>query len=97
MARHLSIIGAPIVEQFFRHRSQIELRRSCFHRPRIRINAQFRVEFYDLFNRTHLAPPSGGVGSGFGITADTIGDYNGAPGIGPGEVFNAQLGLKITF
>jgi hypothetical protein len=62
-----------------------------------RINAQFRVELYNLFNRTNLAPPSGGLGSGFGITADTIGDYNGAPGIGPGEAFNVQLGLKITF
>jgi len=55
------------------------------------------VELYNLFNRTNLAPPSGGLGSGFGITADTIGDYNGAPGIGPGEAFNVQLGLKITF
>jgi hypothetical protein len=62
-----------------------------------RINAQFRVELYNLFNRVNLAPPSGGLGSGFGITADTIGDYNGAPGIGPGEAFNVQLGLKITF
>jgi hypothetical protein len=62
-----------------------------------RVNAQFRVELYNLFNRTNLAPPSGGLGSGFGITADTIGDYNGAPGIGPGEAFNVQLGLKITF
>ena len=35
--------------------------------------------------------------SGLGLTADTIGDYNGAPGIGPGEAFNMQLALKITF
>jgi outer membrane receptor protein involved in Fe transport len=28
---------------------------------------------------------------------DTIGDYNGAPGIGAGEPFNAQLGAKIIF
>jgi hypothetical protein len=62
-----------------------------------RINTQFRVELYNLFNRANLAPPSGGLGSGFGITADTIGDYNGAPGIGPGEAFNVQVGLKITF
>jgi Carboxypeptidase regulatory-like domain/TonB dependent receptor len=62
-----------------------------------RINAQFRVELYNLFNRVNLAPPSGGLGGGFGITADTIGDYNGAPGIGPGEALNVQLGLKITF
>jgi hypothetical protein len=63
-----------------------------------RINAQFRIEMYNLFNRKNLAPPSGGFGSGgFGVTSDTIGDYNGAPGIGPGEAFNVQLGLKITF
>jgi hypothetical protein len=37
------------------------------------------------------------AGSGLGVTADTIGDYNGAPGIGPGEAFNLQLGLKIIF
>ena len=35
--------------------------------------------------------------SGLGVTADTIGDYNGAPGIGPGEAFNLQLALKIIF
>jgi hypothetical protein len=35
--------------------------------------------------------------SGLGVTADTIGDYNGAPGIGPGEAFNMQLALKIIF
>jgi hypothetical protein len=34
---------------------------------------------------------------GFGTVADTIGDFNGAPGLGPGEAFNAQLALKITF
>jgi hypothetical protein len=28
---------------------------------------------------------------------DTIGDYNGAPGIGPGEPLNLQLALKIIF
>jgi hypothetical protein len=63
-----------------------------------RVNVQFRIELYNLFNRINLAPPGGGFGSGgFGVTADTIGDYNGAPGIGPGEAFNMQLGLKITF
>jgi len=79
-----------------------------------RVNAQFRMEFFNLFNRKNLAPPSGGcgvtdpynaavgprtctAGSGLGVTADTIGDFNGAPGIGPGEAFNLQLGLKIIF
>jgi len=40
---------------------------------------------------------TGITGSGLGVTADTIGDFNGAPGIGPGEAFNLQLGLKIIF
>ena len=80
-----------------------------------RVNAQFRMEFFNLFNRKNLAPPSGrcgtvgdatsslqsnrvcSAGSGLGVTADTIGDFNGAPGIGPGEAFNLQLGLKIIF
>ncbi len=62
-----------------------------------RINTQFRIEMYNLFNRINLAPPSGGLGGGFGKSSDTIGDYNGAPGIGPGEPFNMQLALKITF
>ncbi|HXJ06081.1 MAG TPA: carboxypeptidase regulatory-like domain-containing protein [Candidatus Acidoferrum sp.] len=62
-----------------------------------RISTQFRIEMFNLFNRTNLAPPSGTNGSGLGITADTIGDWNGAPGLGPGEAFNMQLGLKIIF
>jgi len=28
---------------------------------------------------------------------DTIGDFNGAPGIGAGEPFNTQLALKVSF
>jgi Carboxypeptidase regulatory-like domain/TonB dependent receptor len=62
-----------------------------------RINTQFRIEMFNLFNRVNLAPPSNTNGSGLGISADTIGDWNGAPGIGPGEAFNLQLGLKIIF
>ena len=34
---------------------------------------------------------------GFGQVTDTIGDFNGAPGIGPGEAFNLQLAAKIIF
>ena len=79
-----------------------------------RVSAQLRIELFNMFNRTNLAPPSSGCGvadalsalqsarvctpgSGLGVTADTIGDFNGAPGIGPGEAFNLQLGLKIIF
>jgi hypothetical protein len=62
-----------------------------------RVNVQFRIELFNLFNRINLAPPSGALGGGFGISSDTIGDYNGAPGIGPGEAFNMQLALKVIF
>jgi hypothetical protein len=62
-----------------------------------RVKAQFRIEMFNLFNRTNLAPPSGTVGSSLGQVTDTIGDFFGAPGIGPGEKFNLQLALKIIF
>lgn len=35
--------------------------------------------------------------AGFGLVTDTIGDFNGAPGLGPGEAFNMQLAIKIIF
>jgi hypothetical protein len=62
-----------------------------------RVRAQFRVEFFNLFNRINLATGSGATNPGGGTITDTIGDFNGAPGIGPGEAFNMQLGLKILF
>ena len=34
---------------------------------------------------------------GFGQVTDTAGDFQGAPGIGPGEPFNMQLAIKILF
>jgi hypothetical protein len=61
------------------------------------IRTQFRAEIFNLFNRTNLAPPAGYIGGGFGQSSDTIGDYSGSPGIGPGEPFNVQLALKILF
>jgi len=78
-----------------------------------RVNVQLRMEMFNLFNRKNLAPPSSGcgtvgtsgsasdrvcsAGSGLGVTADTIGDFNGAPGLGPGEQFNMQLAIKLRF
>jgi hypothetical protein len=62
-----------------------------------RVKAQFRVEFFNLFNRINLASGVGATSPGGGAITDTIGDFNGAPGIGPGEAFNMQLGLKILF
>jgi hypothetical protein len=62
-----------------------------------KLHAQFRVEMFNLFNHVNLAPPNGYIGGGFGQSSDTIGDYSGAPGIGPGEPFNTQLALKLIF
>lgn len=64
-----------------------------------RVTAQFRVEMFNLFNFINLAPPDNSLadGTAFGTITQTIGSYNGAPGIGPGEPFNTQLALKIIF
>jgi hypothetical protein len=61
-----------------------------------RLTIQFRAELFNLFNRTNFAPPSASVG-GSSALYDTIGDYNGAPGIGAGEPFNTQFGAKVIF
>ncbi len=62
-----------------------------------RVKAQFRVELFNTFNRINFASGVGATSPGNGNITDTIGDFNGAPGIGPGEAFNMQLGLKILF
>ena len=64
-----------------------------------RATVQFRAEMFNVFNRVNFAPPGGGsVGVGEDFTLnDTIGDYNGAPGIGAGEPFNTQFGVKVSF
>jgi hypothetical protein len=61
-----------------------------------RVRIQLRAEMYNLFNRKNLASGAGSVGGG-GFVSDTIGDFNGAPGLGPGEPFNMQLVAKIIF
>jgi hypothetical protein len=63
------------------------------------INTQFRVEMFNLFNRANYAPPDNYLsdGAAFGTITSTIGYYNGAPGLGPGEPFNTQFALKIIF
>jgi len=63
-----------------------------------RLTAQLRIEIFNLFNRTNLPPPSTTLSSNsFGRITDTVGDYNGATGIGSGEPRNVQLALKIIF
>jgi len=61
-----------------------------------RLRIQLRAEMYNLFNRINLASGAFSVGPN-GVVGDTIGDFNGAPGIGPGEPFNMQLVGKIIF
>ncbi|SEC07070.1 TonB-dependent receptor [Terriglobus roseus] len=72
---------------------------SFFKNTRIaeRVNIQFRAELFNLGNRINFAPPSSNNSGGTFTLNDTIGDYNGAPGIGAGEPFNTQFGAKITF
>jgi hypothetical protein len=63
-----------------------------------RVKIQLRAEMYNLFNRINFASGPGSVnGYGTGTVTDTIGDFNGAPGLGPGEPFNMQLVGKIIF
>jgi hypothetical protein len=61
-----------------------------------RLTIQLRAEMFNLFNRNNFAPPSPSVG-GSSQLSDTIGDFNGAPGIGAGEAFNTQFGGKVIF
>ncbi len=63
---------------------------------RERLQLQLRAEMFNVFNRNNLATGAGSVGSN-GVVSDTIGDFNGAPGLGPGEPFNMQLAGKIIF
>ncbi len=63
-----------------------------------RVSTQFRVEMFNLFNRINLPNPNTTLSSSsFGKITDTIGDSNGATGIGAGEPFNVQLALKLIF
>jgi hypothetical protein len=55
-----------------------------------------RAEMYNLCNRINLASRAFSVGAN-GVVSDTIGDYNRAPGIGPGAPFNTQLVGKVIF
>jgi len=50
-----------------------------------------RFEMFNPFNRVNLAPPSSTNGSGLGITADTIGDWNGSQVSGQGKPSTCSL------
>jgi len=62
-----------------------------------RVSAQFKVDVFNMFNHTNLAPvgfPDAGEG---GQISSTLGPYLGNPGFGPGEPLNAEFALKIIF
>ena len=77
-----------------------------------RFKLQLRADMFNMFNRINFASGAGSVNltcaevtgtghcsnsAGFGSVTDTIGDWNGAPGLGPGEQFNMQLAIKLIF
>jgi Carboxypeptidase regulatory-like domain/TonB dependent receptor-like, beta-barrel len=61
-----------------------------------RVKLQLRAEMFNLFNRKNYATGAGSVSSK-GVVSDTIGDFFGSPGLGPGEPFNLQIAAKIIF
>ena len=74
-----------------------------------RVNAQFRAEFFNIFNHPNIANPFGSV-NGWGVGNDPGGAVNtfgcgcatpdGAAGnslLGSGSARAVQLGLKINF
>ncbi len=62
-----------------------------------RVSAQFKVDIFNLFNRTNLAPVGFPTTGESGVIGSTIGVYLGNPGFGPGEPLNAEFALKIIF
>jgi hypothetical protein len=67
---------------------------------RERYSAQFRVEFFNLFNRTDFAAPAStdpttGSSGGFGFATNT--PDSGNPVLGSGGPRHIQFGLKLAF
>jgi hypothetical protein len=74
-------------------------------RVKERYSAQFRVEFFNFFNRVDLSPaltsttPSSGFNGQFGCSCTTpdAGNRNLNPVLGSGGPRHVQFGLKLTF
>ena len=64
-----------------------------------RYSAQFRAEFFNVFNRADFAAPSldpsAGIGGGFGYATSTPDSGNSV--LGSGGPRHIQFGLKLTF
>ena len=62
-----------------------------------KIRAEFRVEIFNLFNRTNYNNPNTTYSSSsFGLISSTR-NGGSAPGLGFGEPRNTQLGLRLIF
>jgi hypothetical protein len=62
-----------------------------------RVSAQFRADIINIFNHTNLAPVGLPTTGETATITETVGQYLGDPGIGPGEPVNVQFALKIIF
>jgi Carboxypeptidase regulatory-like domain len=62
-----------------------------------RLNAQLRLEIFNIANTRNIAPPGSTLGGGLGQSTVTQDVNNGAQGIGTGAPRNIQLALKLTF
>jgi len=71
-----------------------------------RVHAQFRAEFFNIFNHPNFANPYGGQ-NGFGFNDPSVGGFGcgcatpdiaaANPAVGSGGPRSVQLGLKLTF
>ncbi len=62
-----------------------------------RMKLQIKAEMFNLFNTINYASGYGPFSYSSGQITDTIGDWNGAPGLGPGEAYSTVLSAKFTF
>ena len=63
-----------------------------------RVKVELRAELFNVFNTLNLSGPDSTLSDpGFGTISSTVQAVLGDPGLGSGEPFNVQFGLKIVF